>query len=54
MDDVFVMLDEPSHPIDSKFLLCKCFCKLMDVTRGEEVAASSIERDLIDLHILAR
>ena len=40
-------LIEAADPIDSKFLLCKCFCKLMDVTWSEESAAGCIERDLL-------
>ena len=35
-------------PIDTKFLLCKGFGKLMDVTGGEEDAVAGIKGDLIN------
>ena len=46
-----MMLNKAADPIDTKFLFCKGFCKLMDMTGGEEGAAAGIERDLIDQNV---
>ena len=51
MKDVLVMLNKSPNPVDTKFLLCQCFCKLMDMRGGEEAAVGSIERDLIDQNV---